>query len=325
MDVTLLGSGEAVGQPAPLCDCEHCADGPRRRRPALLVETDETTLVLDAGPDLPEQLRETATTGVDAFLVTHGHFDHVAGLQELHHAAMGFDRHVGVAQGLLDPDPFDPAEKPDDPEFAVYLPDGALARVEETTPHLTEHLDLRGVEAGDGVAVGDLRVLAFPVDHGGPAFDTFGFAVEERDDPATVVYAPDVRTFGDGGRESAGDDGEADDDARMAAGDDGEADDDARMAADDARMAADDARTADVDDQPYANADLLFAEGAALFRAYGHGDESALRAALAAADADRTVLVNLSEHLQRMTTDEMREVAGEAGYELGSDFAAYEV
>lgn len=308
MDVTLLGSGEAVGQPAPLCDCEHCADGPRRRRPALLVETDETTLVLDAGPDLPEQLRETATTGVDAFLVTHGHFDHVAGLQELHHAAMGFDRHVGVAQGLLDPDPFDPAEKPDDPEFAVYLPDGALARVEETTPHLTEHLDLRGVEAGDGVAVGDLRVLAFPVDHGGQAFDTLGFAVEERerdrDDPATVVYAPDVRTFGDGGRESAGDDGEADDD-------DGEVDGDAR--------------TPDVDDRPYANADLLFAEGAALFRAYGHGDESALRAALAAADADRTVLVNLSEHLQRMTTDEMREVAGEAGYELGSDFAAYEV
>lgn len=70
---------------------------------------------------------------------------------------------------------------------------------------------------------------------------------------------------------------------------------------------------------------LLFVEGAALFRTYGHGDEADLREALADADAERTILLNLSEHLQRMTTDALRRVAERDGYELGADLATYNV
>jgi hypothetical protein len=68
-----------------------------------------------------------------------------------------------------------------------------------------------------------------------------------------------------------------------------------------------------------------FAEGSALLRAFGHGGEADLRASLADADADRTILLNLNEHLQRMTTDEMRAVAEEAGYELGADLTEYDL
>ncbi|ODR79086.1 hypothetical protein BG842_07430 [Haladaptatus sp. W1] len=75
----------------------------------------------------------------------------------------------------------------------------------------------------------------------------------------------------------------------------------------------------------YENADLLFAEGAALFRAEGHGSKADLRAALESANAEQTVLLNLSEHLQRMSTDEMRVVATNSGYELGQDFETYHV
>jgi hypothetical protein len=78
-----------------------------------------------------------------------------------------------------------------------------------------------------------------------------------------------------------------------------------------------------MDDREYANADLLLAEGAALFRTIGHGETPALRAALDDADADRTVLLNLNEHLQRMTTAQLREAASDEGYELGADFATY--
>jgi phosphoribosyl 1,2-cyclic phosphodiesterase len=80
-----------------------------------------------------------------------------------------------------------------------------------------------------------------------------------------------------------------------------------------------------IDDSGYKNADLLFAEGAALFRTYGHGDEADLRAALADADAERTILINLNEHLQRMTTHELRQEAQTDGYELGADFATYQL
>ena len=80
-----------------------------------------------------------------------------------------------------------------------------------------------------------------------------------------------------------------------------------------------------IDDTEYENADLLFVEGAALFRAFGHGKEADLREALADADADRTVLINVNEHLQRMTTDELRRIAERDSYEPGSDFAEYQL
>ena len=267
MDVTLLGTGDAVGVPAPLCDCEYCESSARRRRPGLLVETDDATAVLDAGPDLKAQLHRTDAVDVDAFFVTHHHFDHVGGLHELNHAAMGFEAHV------LNPEAFDPEERPRDPSFEVYLSETAGEHLSASTPHLREHLDLRTVTAGGAVTVGDLRVVPFPVDHARPAFDTLGFAVYGGE--TKVVYAPDMREFGD--------------------------------------------------DREYAGADLLFAEGAALFRALGHGTRDELAAALADADADRTVLLNLNEHLQRMTTDELRAAAADHGYELGRDFETYTV
>lgn len=283
MHVTLLGSGEAVGMPAPLCGCRYCRESTKRRRPTLLVETDDATVVLDAGPDLKEQLHRTGTHDVDAFLVTHHHYDHVGGLNELHHAAMGFDAHVGIAGGYLDDDAFDPDEKPVDPEFAVYLTETALGYLRDATPYFEETLDLRTLAHGEAVAVGDLRVVPFPVRHARPEFDTVGFAVHHGE--SKTVYAPDTWEFLD----------RSDEGGEYPSADE------------------------------YADADLLVAEGAALFRAFGHGEESDLRASLERADAERTVLVNVSEHLQRMSTAEMRDVAAEAGYELGEDFATYRV
>jgi len=271
MNVTLLGSGEAVGMPAPLCDCRYCEEGPRRRRPSLLVETDRATVVLDVSPDIKEQLHATGTADVDAFFVTHHHFDHVGGIHELLHAAMGFDAHVGT--DYLPDETFEEAQQPDDPEFDVYLSETALGHVEESNPHVLDVLDLYTIAHDDAIGIGDLRVVPFPVEHARPTFDTLGFAVYCGD--SKVVYAPDMWEF--------------------------------------------------MDDTEYRNADLLVAEGAALFRAFGHGEEADLRQALAEADADRTVLVNLSEHLQRMTTEELRTAAAQEGYELGEDFAAFQL
>lgn len=273
MEVTLLGSGEAVGVPAPLCNCRYCEQSSRRRRPGLLIETESATIVLDAGPEIKEQLQSVDASNVDGFFITHHHFDHVGGLHELGHAAMGFDEHVGIEGEYLPTDTFAEEEKPEDPSFAVYLTETALAYAENANAGLVESLNPHTIEHGRAVEIGDLRVVPFPVQHSRPQFDTLGFAVYHEE--TKVVYAPDMWEF--------------------------------------------------MGDTEYSDADLFFAEGAALFRAFGHGEESDLRSALRAADAKHTVLINLNEHLQRMTTEEMQTAAAQDGYELGEDFATYQL
>lgn len=187
MNVSLLGTGEALGVPAPLCDCEYCTESAPRRRPGLLVEGVDGTVVLDAGPDLTDQLAAAGRPAVDAFLVTHHHFDHVAGLKELNHAAMPFAEH------MLNDDELPVGDRPPEPTFEVYLTETAQLHASYRSRGTYERLDPGLLEHGEPVAVGDLSVTPFPVDHARPGFDTVGFAVDDGD--GRVVYAPDMWGF----------------------------------------------------------------------------------------------------------------------------------
>ena len=86
MRVTLLGTGTSTGIPVIGCTCRVCtSDDPRdqRLRCACLIETQDLTLLIDAGPDLRTQLLRAGTRKMDAVLMTHHHFDHVVGLDDL--------------------------------------------------------------------------------------------------------------------------------------------------------------------------------------------------------------------------------------------------
>ncbi|MFB6104077.1 MAG: MBL fold metallo-hydrolase [Halobacteriaceae archaeon] len=269
MDVTVLGSGDALGMPVPLCDCPYCTESDRRRRPALLVEDAGTTVVLDAGPDLPAQLRAADVTAPDAVFLTHHHYDHMAGLWELYHAQLPLSDHV------LDPDVYEPGATPPRTRVPVYMTDRAVDHLEAHNDALTDCLADDRLTPGDPVTVGDLTVTPFPVDHARPTFHTQAFHVATED--ATLVYAPDLRDW--------------------------------------------------LPDHPagtrYADPDLLAVEGAGFFRADPHGPGAVLAEAVAAADADHTVLLNVSEHLHRQHTDVLAARAAERGYELGADGATY--
>ena len=90
MTATLLGTGTSTGVPVLGCPCATCAsDDPRdarlRTSAHLTVWTDGGPLHLqiDAGPDFRQQALRAGITAVDAVLVTHEHFDHVMGLDDL--------------------------------------------------------------------------------------------------------------------------------------------------------------------------------------------------------------------------------------------------
>lgn len=56
--VRVLGSGTSTGVPEVGCTCEVCCSADphdRRLRASVLVETGETRLLIDCGPDFREQ------------------------------------------------------------------------------------------------------------------------------------------------------------------------------------------------------------------------------------------------------------------------------
>lgn len=84
--LTFLGTGTSTGVPVIGCTCAVCrSDDPRnvRLRSSVLLETAQSTLLVDAGPDLRQQALRAGLKRVDAVLYTHGHMDHVVGFDEL--------------------------------------------------------------------------------------------------------------------------------------------------------------------------------------------------------------------------------------------------
>ena len=86
LKLTILGSGTSTGVPQIGCQCEVCcSDDPHdhRLRQSALVEWCGKRILIDCGPDFRQQLLSTGDSHLDALLITHIHYDHVGGLEEL--------------------------------------------------------------------------------------------------------------------------------------------------------------------------------------------------------------------------------------------------
>lgn len=84
--VTVLGSGTSKGVPEVGCDCDVCTSAdPRdkRLRCSVLVETMGLKILIDPSPDFREQALREGIHNIDAVLITHQHYDHVGGIDDL--------------------------------------------------------------------------------------------------------------------------------------------------------------------------------------------------------------------------------------------------
>lgn len=248
MKVTLLGSGDPIGMPVPLCDCEYCDQDIERLRPGLLVESDDTALVFDIGPDIRQQLMETGVDDVDGFFPTHCHFDHFGGLPELHQLYTFANE-----------------------EISVYGSEAVEEYIQDSFPWI--NVDFEVFQDGER-NFGDLSVKSFQIEHA-ETMPMQGFSVEK--DDKKVVYIPDLKQV--------------------------------------------------PENDVYRDADLLIVDGMYLFVKHVEADEDhasglELQKQIEKIDAERTILVNISEHFNEMTLEEEKDGTE---YEIGKDFMTVEL
>lgn len=86
LQVTILGCGGSMGVPLignfwGKCDPKNPKN--RRSRASLVVENNDTRLLIDSSPDLRQQLLDANIATLDGVLYTHAHADHIHGLNDL--------------------------------------------------------------------------------------------------------------------------------------------------------------------------------------------------------------------------------------------------
>ena len=86
MRLTFLGTGTSVGVPTIGCTCKVCSSTDvhdKRLRASALVEAGGTRILIDCGPDFRQQMLGQEFKKIDAVLLTHVHYDHVGGIDDL--------------------------------------------------------------------------------------------------------------------------------------------------------------------------------------------------------------------------------------------------
>lgn len=95
VEVEFLGTGTSTGVPVIGCSCEVCRSSDvrdKRFRSSVVVRTRGVNFLIDCGPDFRSQMLAASTPHVDALLVTHIHYDHVGGLDDLRVFCGGSDQ-----------------------------------------------------------------------------------------------------------------------------------------------------------------------------------------------------------------------------------------
>ena len=86
LKITFLGTGTSSGVPMIACGCNVCSSPnkkDKRLRSSILVQSENTTLLVDTTPDFRYQMLREHVKEMDAVLFTHSHKDHVAGLDDI--------------------------------------------------------------------------------------------------------------------------------------------------------------------------------------------------------------------------------------------------
>lgn len=173
MKISFLGTGTSIGIPEMGCKCDVCLSSDardKRLRSSVMLETDTERVLIDCGPDFRQQMLRWGFKKIDAVLVTHEHYDHLGGVDDLRPFCKYGDIPIYAEQlvirHLLERIPycFGPNKYPGSPK-----------------------LKLVDIEPGIEFTIGGLRVMPLRVMHGN--LSILGFRV------GRMAYLTDMKNI----------------------------------------------------------------------------------------------------------------------------------
>lgn len=86
MIIRFLGTGTSTGVPELGCTCSVCTSNDfrdNRLRSSVQIHVDDVNIIIDCTPDFRQQMFFVPFEKIDGVLLTHEHYDHVGGLDDL--------------------------------------------------------------------------------------------------------------------------------------------------------------------------------------------------------------------------------------------------
>lgn len=181
---TILGCGSSGGVPrlgGVWGDCDPNNPKNTRKRCSMLVQriTDAgtTSVLIDTSPDMRQQLLEAGIGRLDGVVWTHGHADHVHGIDDLRMIVFNMRKRLPVwADGDTQNDLYS--------RFGYAF----IQPADSPYPPILDMHTIKGDVRIDG-AGGEIVLTPFKVNHG--SIDALGFRVGD------LAYLPDVATIYD--------------------------------------------------------------------------------------------------------------------------------
>lgn len=188
LKITLLGTGTSCGVPVIGCNCPVCmSEDPKdkRLRTSAMIESETTRILIDCGPDFyhqmlrhfqgvsfREQLDKEQSSKIDAVFISHIHYDHCGGVDDLRPFCVFGD-------------------------IPIYSNELVINAMHHTLPYLFAEQKYPGIpkiaassyKNHEVITVGDIDVQVFTVNHGQLTISAFRIG--------NFAYITDMKTIDD--------------------------------------------------------------------------------------------------------------------------------